>query len=363
MREFLWGVALLFGCGVAPGLAQEDSFRKHFKLFREVIPGVDFFAAKPGETTAFQQPIAEARKKLADMLGGNLAKGAVVVCSSAEQKDAANEKRLLATGYSWVLIQMTPDATNQQMMAQMKAQMGGQLPPGFLERFQNQSPEMKAAAEKRVVTSVVQRFSYAVIATTLAPDKEFRSSRLDDMGRSPLADWLDIGLAAYSSGNANANLRFLQDHLEEVFPLEDILDMSRPFVPPSAGGGGERMIIRVPGGPGGGPGPGGPPPALPGGGARGGFSMPKDIQDRLTFDAQSASFFSYLLQKTSMQKIQELLKWNREGKPAREFVMRPDVLGPDLDATEKAWHQWLKGQKAENPAMRIMTNPAPRPPQ
>jgi len=95
------------------------------------------------------------------------------------------------------------------------------------------------------------------------------------------------------------------------------------------------------------------------------MSMPKDIQDRMTFDAQSASFFSYLLQKTSIDKVRELVKWSREGKSPREFITRPDVLGPDLDATEKAWQGWLKTQKAEGPAIRMIQNPGPalRPPQ
>ena len=365
--------------GIAQGFSQEDSFRKQFKLHREVVPGVDFFAAKLADTTPFQQPIAEARKKLTDFLGAAISKGAIVVCTSAEQRDSVNEKRVLALGYSWVLIQLTPEAVNEQMMARMKAQAaqmpGGQLPPGLLDRLRNQPPEMKAAAEKRMVSGVVQRFGYAAIFATLAPDKEFRSSRLDDMGRSPLADWLDIGLAAYSSGNANSTLGFLQQRLDEGFPLEDVLEMSRPFVPPSSGGGGggEGMVIRMAGPPGGGaaggPAPAGatPPGGATPGAARGGvsMSMPKDIQDRMTFDAQSASFFNFLLHKTSIDKVRELVKWSREGKSPREFITRPDVLGPDLDATEKAWHGWLKTQKAEGPAMRTIQNPGPtpRPPQ
>ena len=67
---------------------------------------------------------------------------------------------------------------------------------------------------------------------SLAKQKEFRSSRLDDTGRSPLTDWLDIGLAAYVSESANSNLKFLQDRMEEAFPLEDVLGMVRPFVVP-----------------------------------------------------------------------------------------------------------------------------------
>jgi hypothetical protein len=390
-------------------LPQEDSFSRNFKKFKDVTSGVDFFAGNRAELAPFEKPIAEARQKLSAFLGDDLAKGAIVICSKLEQKDSVNEIKVLRMGYRWVLIQLTPEASNQQALANLKPPPGGQLPPGMLERLQNPSPEMKAAAETAMVSTTARRFANAVISMTLAKDKEFRSSRLDDTGRSPLSDWLDIGLASYASGGSNSNLRFLQDRMEEAFPLEDVLGMSRPFVAPGEGGagaGGPIMVFRGPGGgsepvpgpgaatAGGGP-QGGPgvlpqggvagnpqgglgvaPQGGPGGAPRGGAAappsgevtvrrgsspaaMPKEVQDRMLFDAQAATFFNYLIEKAGIEKGKELVRWDQEGKDPVEFVTRPDVFGPDLEKTEREWQAWLKTQKAPGP-MRIMTG-GPRP--
>jgi len=350
-----------------------DSFTRSFKKFANAAPGIDIFAGSRADAAHLEKPLAEMRAKLVTFLGETIARGAIVVCTSLEQKDSVTERRVLRMGYRWVLIQLTPDATNQQMLAQIKSQMGGQLPPGMLERLQSPSPEMKAAADARLVSSTVQRAASAMIFTTLAPEKEFRASRLEDPGRSPLADWLDIALAAHASGTARANLRLLQERLDEGFPLEDVLTMSRPFVPPSAGGasGGAPFVIRMPGpAPAGGgapaptpaPGPGSQAPAT----MNRSVSMPKDVADRMMFDAQSAAFFSYVLEKAGVEKGKALVQWNREGKPVREFVARAEVLGSDLDTIEKEWQSWIKAQKAEPPpGMRILAPPggaAPRPP-
>jgi hypothetical protein len=277
-------------------------------------------------------------------------------------------------GYKWALIQLTPQASAEQMLEQMKSRMGGQLPPGALDRMKNQPPDVKKMMEGRLVGSTVQKVGYAILVTTLNPNALFRSSRLDDMGRSPLADWLDIGLAAYAAGSSASNLGFLRGRLEEGFPLEDVLSMSRPFVAPSAGGtgaAGPGMVIQM--GPAGGPAPGpgviaGPAPAGPSGSQAGPFTerpvrinMPKDVQDRMTFDAQAALFFSYLVQKAGLEKTKELVQWNREGKSSREFLTRADLLGPDLEKIETDWQEWVKQQKVEGPNIRSMTNPA-RPP-
>jgi hypothetical protein len=450
-RTFVILCAFTFCSAISLGAAlpQEDSFSRNFKKFKDVISGVDFFAGSRAELAPFEKPIAEAREKLSAFLDGDLAKGAIVICAKLEQKDSVNEIKVLRMGYRWVLIQLTPEASNQQRLANLKPPPGGQLPPGMLERLQNPSPEMKASAEAAMVSATARRFANAVISMTLAKDKEFRSSRLDDTGRSPLSDWLDIGLAAYASGSANSNLRFLQDRMEEAFPLEDVLGMSRPFVAPGqpeggmggpmvgfrpAGGaesgpgagapggaprsGGEvpppgEVMVRRGSGPGGGAesvagagAPGGaprsgtevPPPGEvivrrgsgPGGGAepapgagigpqertprsgaeaplpgavtRGGptsAGMPKEVQDRMLFDAQAAAFFNYLILKAGVEKGKELVQWDQEGKDPVEFVTRPDVFGPDLEKTEKEWQVWLKSQKAPAP-IRIMSG-GPRP--
>jgi hypothetical protein len=357
--------------GLPETRGQGDSFTKNFKKFANLAPGIDVFARSREDAAPFEKPIGDSQQRLATFLAGELARGALVICSTLEQKDSVNEPRVLKMGYKWVLIQLTPQASTEQMLAQMKSRMGGQLPPGALDRMKNQSPEMKKMMERGLVGSTVQRVGYAILVTTLNPGAPFRSSRLDDMGRSPLADWLDIGLASYAAGTSVASLGFLRDRLEEGFPLEDVLSMSRPFVAPSAGGTGPGMVIRM--GPEGGPVPGpgvtvGPAPSGPPAPQAGPImdrparmGMPKDVQDRMTFDAQAALFFSYLSQKVGLEKTKELVQWNREGKPSREFLTRADVLGPDLEKIEEDWQEWVKQQKVEGPNMRFMTSPA-RPP-
>ena len=86
--------------------------------------------------------------------------------------------------------------------------------------------------------------------------------------------------------------------------------------------------------------------------------MPKEVQDRMLFDAQAATFFNYLIQKAGVEKGKELVEWDQEGKDPVEFVTRPDVFGPDLEKTEKEWQVWLKSQKAPGP-IRIMSRRAP----
>lgn len=365
MRTTTVFLATIFACGLGAdfGAAQGDNFTKNFKQFKDIPSNIDYYSTSASQVTSFEKPVRDAHQRLASFLGDNLARGAIVICSSLEQKDSVNEARVKKRGYKWVLIQMTPEAVNQQIMAQMKGRLGGQLPPGMLERFQNRSPEQKAAGEARLVSGTVLRMCYAVLMTTLDPEREFRSSRLDDLARSPLADWLDVGLASYASGGAALNLRFLQEHFDEVFPIEDLLSMSRPFVAPTEGGtesGGGQFVIRM-GGEGGGPGGGNPPEegasggntrpggSTAGGSARNSFNMPKDVQDRLTFDSQAASFFNYIVQKLGMDKAREVVRWNRDGKLVREVLARPDYLGGDLDQIEKDWGDWVKTQKPDGP--------------
>jgi len=350
--------------------AQTDSFTKNFKYYKDVATNIDVFASGSAGLEIFDKPVKEARQRLASFLGPGLAKGALIVCSTLEQKDSVNEVRMLKQGFQWILTVMTPEATSQQIIAQMKAQTGSQIPPGMLERIQNRPPEMKAAAEARLISSTLLRMGYAVISTTLAPEKQYRSSRLEDMGRSPLADWLDVGLASYAAGDAALNLRFLQEHLEEGFPLDDLLSMSRPFVAPtegnSGGTGGGTFIIRIgsDGGMGGGDSRGSEPPAgagssAPGGvrfdgpampGMRGGGSnMPKDVQDRMIFDCQAAAFFKYAVERLGIEKTREAIQWNREGKLTRDALFRREYMGTDLDQVEKDWLEWVKNLKAEGP--------------
>ncbi|MBM3792371.1 MAG: hypothetical protein FJW35_18765 [Acidobacteria bacterium] len=342
-----------------PAAAQDTGF-KNFNLFKDVLPGVDFFAANRQQATPFEKPLTESRQKLVDLLGSAIPKGAIFICSTLEQKDAVYEPRAIKMGYGWVLMALTAEARADETLARLKAQTGGQVPPQVLERLQNRSPEMQAAAEAGMVRSAARQMAYAVLQTALTETKDFRLTRLEDMARSPLPDWLDIGIATYAAGGAT-NVDMLQQRLDEAFPLEDIFSMSRPYVAPSAeGGSGGGFMIRMEGS------PGGMPPAGAGGGTRGGGGrqMPKDVQDRMLFDAQSSTFFEFLRQKTGPDRTRELIGHCRAGKDTRAFVTRDDVLGSDFAKIEQEWTEWVRALKSERPMeMRIQRSPdRPGPP-
>jgi hypothetical protein len=271
------------------------------------------------------------------------------------------------------------------MLARIKSQMGGEIPAEIRDRMQKMQPD----AERQMISSVTQQIAYAVIQTLLDKELQYRSSRLDDMGKSPLPDWLDIGIASYASG-VNTPLSYLKQNMDQTFPIEDVLSMARPFVASASGqnsgGGGGRSGGGNSGGnfggaagggmPGGGQGgfPGGgrsmggfsgaggmgggfpPGGGFPGGG-QGGFGgqggqrggqqrqMSKDEQDRTIFDGQAITLFSFLIEKIGIDKVKELVKQAQEGKETREYLSKPDVLGPDFEKIEEAWTAWVKAQK------------------
>jgi hypothetical protein len=267
------------------------------------------------------------------------------------------------------------------MMDRMKSQMGGEIPDEFLSRMNNMPPEMMAEAEKQMADTVKQQMVHAVLWAFFAPKSQFRSSRLDDVAKSPLPDWLDMGIAAYASGK-NIDLSFLLENLDQTFSLEDIFLMSRPFVASSINQGSSGGSFRGSGGgmPGGmsggrgggmpdfGGGSGGPPgggmSGPPSGfgsrgsgggpGQRGGMQrvLPKDEQDRMLFDLQSGTFFEYLIEKVGIEKVRTLIKQAQEGGEIWESITQPDMLGSDLEKIEKNWISWVQAQ--DRPKSRDM---------
>ncbi len=362
-------VALAVTASVGAISSQTDNFTKNFNAYKEIAFKIDFYAGGRGDVAPFEKPVKEARERLAAFLGNDLPRGAVVICSSLEQRDTVSEARLLRMGYRWVLIELTPEAAAQQMIARIKAQSGGQVPAGLLERLQNRTPERKAADEARLVNSVAQRMAYALVTTTLAPDKPYRSSRADDVGRSPLPDWLDVGIASYAAGGPGFNVRFLKDRLDEAFPLEDVVSMSRPFVVPGEdSGGGDRFFMR------GGQGGGGSAPAGPGSvpagsvvgggqGRGGGMNLPKDVQDRMMFDAEASSFFAFIIEKAGLDKVKRLVDEARQGREPADLLGQQEMLGRELEKIEEDWRAWVKDLKVEPPprSSRSTTGPG-RPP-
>lgn len=373
--------------------AQQPASFKNFVAFRNIVPGIDFFASNRQAVAAYEKPTADAMAKLEALLGANLPRGAVFVCSTIAQKDSVYEPKVLKSGYSWSLTVVTTEVRSQEMLARIKSQMGDNIPAEIRDRISKMQPEMMANSEKQAVASVTQQIAHAVVQTMFNKELQYRSSRLDDMGKSPLPDWLDIGIAAYATGT-NSALSYVKQNMDQTFPIEDILSMARPFVASSTGqsgggmgrsGGGGQSAGGFPGGgmggfPGGSGGqsgggfPGGGMGGFPGGsggqsgggfpaggtsgfggrsaggasgGQRGGGQrmMSKDEQDRMLFDGQASSFFSYVLEKLGIDKVKELIKQAQEGNESRQYLEKANALGPDFGKIEEDWAAWVKAQK------------------
>ena len=244
MTRYMTFLVFALAFGSAEADAQQAVSFKNFSSFKNLVPGVDFYASRRQLVTPYEKPISETVARLQTLLGKDLPKGAIFICSTLEQKDSIYEPKVLKSGYGWTLAASTPEVSMQERMERMKSQMGGEIPEEFksrIEEFQSQMnnlpPEMMAEAEKQSVDTVNQQISHAVLWALLAPRSQFRSSRLGDMGKSPLPDWLDIGIAAYASGKS-PDESFLLENIDQTFSLEDIFLMSRPFVASSVSGSG-----------------------------------------------------------------------------------------------------------------------------
>jgi len=364
-RRAILSFAFLLLTVSSPALGSQEEGFKDFTRFKGIVPGVDFFASNRAVITPFEKPVAETRQRLADLLGKSFPPGAIFVCSTLAQKDAVYEPRALKMGFTWLLSVLTPEARTDEMMQRIKAQMaqmGGDT-SGLaerMERMRSRSAEMKPMLEAGMARQAARQMAFALLQETLAPETEFRLSRVDDMDRSPLPDWLDIGIATYASGGGS-NVGFLQQHLEEVFPLEDMLTMSRPFVAPGSEGGGGQMIFRTERSNGGSGAPasgdqGGAPGAASGARMGGPRNLPKDQQDRMLFDGQAAAFFNYLVEKAGIDKVKEVVSLALQDKDALEAVKAIPAIGADLDKAEEEWTGWVKTQKPEpGPEFRMRT--------
>jgi uncharacterized membrane protein YgcG len=380
IRTVLSALVLIFTLGNVRAFAQETATFKNFAAFRQLVKGIDFYASNRQAVAAYEKPAAETMTRLEALLGTNLPKGAIFVCSTLEQKDSIYEPKVLKSGYGWTLTAITPEVRIQEMLARIKSQFDGEIPAEIKARINNRPPEMMAEAEKQMVSTINQQIAHAVLWSLLDSESQFRSSRLDDMGKSPLPDWLDMGIASYASGT-EANLEFLKEHMDQTFPLEDVLAMARPFVASSGDqgmgggfsgrggggmfrsggsegggfGGGQGMPPNFRGGEGGGFGGGqGMPPNFGsrgsggfnggGRGQRGGSqrTLPKDEQDRMLFDGQASTFFSYMLEKVGLERMKVLIQQVREGKDSREFITQADVLGTDIGQIESDWAKWVQ---------------------
>ncbi|UCF38249.1 MAG: hypothetical protein JSU96_05200 [Acidobacteriota bacterium] len=342
----LTAILLLTCLNPVSGASKENLFSRDFELFSGQVPGVDFLASERSEITPFIGPVTEVRSRLQSLLGDDLPDGAVFVCSSSEQRDAVYEPRALRMGYRWVVMALNTEAETRGLIERMKARSGGEIPAERLERMRSRAGEMQV----RMMERTLREIGFAVLITRFG-EKEFQYSRIEDMNRSLLTDWLDIGIAYYAAQAAGPRIGYLQRRTDEMFSIEDVLTMSRPFVLPAsalgeASGGGFQL--RGPGGggfsggPGGPGGPGGQGPGSGGGGqAPSSESIPKDVRDRAMFDAEAAVFFAYLVERLGLEQVRELIDRNRAGEQTDLMLSDPALLGANFEPVERDWLEWI----------------------
>lgn len=346
-RSFGWSVLLrslflitFIFCWIgspAWALQKENLFSRDFELIHGAVPGIDFLVTERSEVAELKEPVQRVRERLQLLLGPNLPEGAVFICSSSEQRDAVYEPRALRMGYRWVVMTLNPEAGARETIERMKARFGGDIPADRLERIRSRASSMQG----RMVERTLLEISFAILTTT-EEGRSFRYSRVEDMNRSSLSDWLDIGVSFYAANAVESQLFYLQRRTGEMFSIEDILTMSRPFVVPAtalgeASSGGPRM---APGGGSAGP-PDGGVPGPPRTGPPDSSSIPKDVRDRSMFDAEAAALFAYLVDKVGLDKAKELVERNRAGEECDAVVHEAGFLGPDIEAIEKDWLSWI----------------------
>ena len=407
--RFLLPVLILTAVfGVKPANTQTASF-KNFNSFLDVVPGVDFFASNRQLVAPYEEATAEAITKLRNLLGDDLPKGAIFISSNLTQKDSVYEQGILKQGYDWVLVFTTPEVRMEEQMDRLRSQLGDNIPEEMQQRMSNMSRDNMPRDMMPNVPSTLGRDIAFAVTQTLTNDEYFvyRSSRLEDVSKTLLQDWLDIGISVYVSGDRSP-VTYLRENMDLSFPIEDVVYMSRPFVGSGSsasgrggpGGGGPGGGGGFPGGGGGGfpgggegfPGGGG---GFPGGGdfdiaaligamgegGRGGQqgaaakskpqggqqgaaakgkpqgqgtpkskpegqqrAMPKDEQDRMLFDGQAIAFFDYFLEKFGVGKMRELINFSNGGKESWDYLVRPDILGSDFEKIEAEWVAWLNQQ-------------------
>jgi len=355
-RFLLTALILIVAFGANSANAQTVSFR-NFTSFLDIVPGVDFFASSRETIAPYEAAVAAAMEKVKHLLGDDLPKGAIFICTNQTQVDSLYEPVVIRQGYSWVLISTTPEVRMRAQLDSMKAQMGDNIPEEILQRINTQLRDAASSVTPQAVSNMTRNVAFAILQVITSDEYfQFRSSRVEDVGKSALQDWLDIGIGAYVSGD-KSSVRYLQDNIDMMFPIDDVLIMPRPFVASSTTGGGQggqgmtmmggggQMPKISGGGQGGGggrqQGQGGAPKSKPDGGGGQPRVLPKDEQDRLLFDGQAISFFDFFMEKHGIEKTRELIKFSSEGKESWDYVARPDVMGRDFSKIETEWLEYL----------------------
>jgi hypothetical protein len=298
---------------------------------------------------------------LKNLLGDELPRGAIFICTNLAQRDSLYEPVVLRQGYSWALVSVSSEVGMQEQLERIKAQIGDNLPEEIMQRLRNPPTDMAANMDRQAAVTMARNIAYAVLQTFSNEENfQFRSSRVGDVNKSPLQDWLDVAIGAYASGDKSA-VQYLQENIDMAFPLEDVLFMTRPFVASDILGdqrGGSRGGGGGPGGGQGGPGgggqgqgggqrQGGSPKSKPDGGqAR---TLSKDEQDQRLFDGQAIAFFEYFIEKLGIERMRELIAFVYEKNESWDYVVRPGMLGRDFAKIESDLNEWLAKQPKPEP--------------
>jgi len=363
----------LVAFGVNSTNAQTVSF-KNFTSFMDIVPGtVDFFASSRETIAPYEDAARTAIERVKYLLGDEVPKGAIFICTNQAQLDSLYEPVVVRQGYSWVLILTAPEVRMRTQLDEIRNRMGDNIPEELLQRINAQLSAAASDTDPQSVSNMARNIAFAILQVITTDEYfQFRASRVEDVGKSILQDWLDIGIGAYVSGD-KSSVRYLQDNIDMMFPLDDVIFMSRPFVASSItsgsqggpgidmeqmaqifqqmGGGQGMPKMRPGGGQGGSPkskSSGGSPKSKPESAGQQGV-LPKDEQDRLLFDGQAISFFDYFMEKFGIEKIRELIEFSRERNESWDFVSRPDLMGRDFSKVEADWMEWLMKQKVSDP--------------
>ena len=89
------------------------------------------------------------------------------------------------------------------------------------------------------------------------------------------------------------------------------------------------------------------------------MNLSKDVQDRMMFDAEASTFFSYLVAKAGVERTRGIVSLSLENKDSLDVLGRSDALDKDLEKVEQDWQAWVKQQQADGPPgnIRMISGP------
>jgi hypothetical protein len=93
------------------------------------------------------------------------------------------------------------------------------------------------------------------------------------------------------------------------------------------------------------------------------MTLSKDVQDRMMFDAEASSFFSYLIEKAGVEKVKEIVSQCVDTKDSLDVLTQSGAVDKDIEKVEQDWQSWFKDQKADGPPGNVRFSSGPGDPQ